>query len=186
MRILLLCDRESAYGSNLRDVLRNRLEDAGHDVTAVTLNRENVKPCLGCFGCWTKTPGRCAITGDDANNIAEKQIRSDAVVLLTRITYGGFSADLKSFLDRSIQNIASDFEVYQGEMRHKMRYERFPIWVAAGYGDVSEEERQAFVHLARRNALNMRPAHSLALTMDGVGAIEKTTHSILAFLEAGV
>ena len=184
MRILMLCDRESTSGANLRDAFQNLLADAGHDVTAVTLNREKIKPCLGCFGCWIKTPGRCVITDDGANSIAEKQMRSDAVVLLSKITFGGFSADIKSYLDRSIQNILSDFEVYKGEMRHEMRYKRFPICIAVGYGDVSGTEQQTFAHLAQRNALNMRPADFLALTMQSSGTIEKAGHRILELLEA--
>ena len=123
------------------------------------------------------------ITDDNANHIAEKLINSGAVVLLTKITFGGFSADIKSFLDRSIQNIASDFEVYKGEMRHEKRYGRFPIWIAAGYGDVSDAERQTFAHLAQRNALKMRPKSLLALTIQGSEALEKASRSILESLE---
>ena len=182
MNVLLLCDRESA-GNGLRGSFWDLLANAGHDVTAVTLSREEIKPCLGCFGCWVKTPGQCVI-GDEANSIAEKQMRSDAVMLLSKITYGGFSADVKSFLDRSIQNIAADFEVYKGEMRHKMRYARLPIFIVVGYGDASEPERQAFIRLAQRNALNMRPASLLALTTQSDGTIDETRRPILELLEA--
>ena len=183
MKILLLCDRESAK-NDLRATFYDLLADAGHTVTVLTLNREEFKPCLGCFGCWVKTPGQCVITEDDANSVSEKLMRSDAVVLLTKITFGGFSADVKSFLDRAIQNIAADFEVYKGEMRHEMRYERFPIYIAVGYGDVSGSEQQTFINLAQRNALNMRPANLLALTTQSGDTFEKTSHSILKLLEA--
>ncbi|MCL1808524.1 MAG: NAD(P)H-dependent oxidoreductase [Clostridiales bacterium] len=186
MKILMLCDRESALTGNLQDGFQNLLADAGHDVTSVTLSREELKPCLGCFGCWVKTPGRCVAQNDGANCIAEKQMNSDAVLLLTKITYGGFSADIKSYLDRSIQNIASDFEVYKGEMRHKMRYKRFPAWVAVGYGDASEAERQTFAHLTQRNALNMRPDKFLSLTIKSDGTHEEAGRSILEFLEEGI
>ena len=186
MKILLLCDRESTSSNNLRVTFETLLSDAGHDVTPVTLSSEILRPCLGCFGCWIKTPGQCVITNDDVNSIAQKQMRSAAVVLLTKITFGGFSADIKSYLDRSIQNISPDFEVYQGEMRHKMRYERFPIWIAVGYGDVSDAERQTFDHLARRNALNMRPTNLLALTIKSDGTFQKARQSILELLEASV
>ena len=182
MKLLLLCDRESV-GNGLRGSYLDLLANAGHDVATVTLSREEIKPCLGCFGCWIKTPGQCVI-GDEANSIAEKQMRSDVVVLLSKITFGGFSADVKSYLDRSIQNIASDFEVYKGEMRHKMRYARFPVNIVVGYGDASEPEQQTFIHLAQRNALNMRPANLLALITQSGGTIEKTCRPILELLEA--
>ena len=183
MKVLLLCDRESVSG-NLQETLQALLVNAGHVVTAMTLNREHLKPCVGCFGCWVKTPGQCVITDDDANSIAKMQMRADAVVLLSRIVYGGFSADIKSYLDRSVQNIAFDFEVYKGEMRHEMRYDRFPITIAVGYGDVSEAEQQSFTHLLQCNALNMRPAGLLALTLQGDNTLEQAGHSILQLLEA--
>ena len=184
-KILLLCDRESAAGSNLRDAVLSLLTDAGHKVTPITLDHRDLHPCIGCFSCWTKTPGECATTRDGANSIARELMCSDAVVLLSRITYGGYSADIKSFLDRSIQNIASDFEVYKGEMRHKMRYSSFPLWIAVGYGDASEAEQQTFACMVQRNALNVRPKDHLVLTIQDRGELEEAAQPILRLLGAG-
>ena len=190
MKILLLCDRASGGADNgapvgdLRGALIDLLTDAGHEVETVTLNWENTKPCVGCFGCWLKTPGKCVISNDGANETAAAHIRSGAIVALTEITFGGFSADIKSYLDRSIQNIAADFEVYKGEMRHKMRYDSFPIWAAVGYGDVSDAERRTFAELAQRNSLNMRPKDFLALTVNENAPIDEAGRAILKLLEA--
>ena len=126
MKVLLLCDRESAGDIHLRDAIKNLLDGAGHDVTAVTLSREDIKPCMGCAGCWVKTPGRCVITRDGANGIAESLIRSDAVVLLSKITFGGFSADVKSFLDRSVQNVSYGFDKFS-EIILKYHRERMAV-----------------------------------------------------------
>ena len=183
MKILMLCDRESASGDNLRDALNMLLADAGHEVEAVTLNRELLKPCRGCFGCWVKTPGCCVITDDNANNIAEKQMSSDVVVLLSKITFGGFSADIKSYLDRAIQNIGADFEIYKGEMRHEKRYENFPVLIAVGYGDAGEPEKQTFTRLIQRNALNMRPKKFSALMVNNSETLKRAARSVLEILE---
>jgi len=125
-----------------------------------------LQPCIGCFGCWVKTPGQCVITNDSANNIASEQVNADALILLSEITFGGFSGEVKSFLDRSIQNILPLFELYKGEMHHPKRYEHTPVWIAIGYGDVCEAEKQIFQRLADRNALNKRPDRYLALTVE--------------------
>jgi multimeric flavodoxin WrbA len=139
----------------------------GHTVTMLTLNREEIKPCLGCFGCWVKTPGMCLITNDTANQTASKVINTQGVVLLSEITYGGYSADIKAFLDRSVQNILPYFEIYKGEMHHEPRYERFPVWISVGYSETNEAERQTFVQLADRNALNFRPTAYVSITING-------------------
>lgn len=33
-------------------------------VEEIQVNRLNIKPCLGCFSCWNKTPGQCCIQDD--------------------------------------------------------------------------------------------------------------------------
>jgi len=186
MKIFLLCDRKGDGPENpIRGALMDLLTQAGHDVESVTLSRQEVMPCTSCFGCWFKTPGRCVITKDGANSVAMKQVQADAFVLLSQVTYGGFSADIKAFIDRSIQVIMPFFEIYKGEMRHVMRYERLPIWVAVGYGDVCDEEKQTFIRLADRNALNFRSQKHLALTVRDSGELIQEGQSILKTLEVG-
>ena len=34
----------------------------------INLLNKNISNCIGCFGCWTKTPGKCIIR-DDATEI---------------------------------------------------------------------------------------------------------------------
>ncbi|MGI6085336.1 MAG: flavodoxin family protein [Acetivibrionales bacterium] len=165
MKVLILCDRESVTDRGFNLGLRSEeiLKQVGCEVQRIVLSSDEIKSCIGCFGCWVKTPGLCVITNDCANDISRELMRSDAVVLLTRITYGGFSPDSKAFLDRSIQNVLPYFEIYRDEMRHKMRYGRFPWWIAVGYGDSSEGELEIFRGLSERNALNLRPQKHFCL-----------------------
>lgn len=180
MKVLLLCDRGSGQ---LREPLRNALSAAGHEVNLINLNREEIKPCIGCFGCWLKTPGICVQTRDEANAVARQEIQAGAVILLSEITFGGYSADIKAFLDRSIQNILPYFEIIDDEMHHEMRYERFPVWIAIGYGNVSPEEKLSFLELAERNAINMRPQKHLAIALDGADTLPGAERTILQELE---
>ncbi len=182
MQILLLRDRKSAE-NGLGEALEALLARAGYDVAPFTLNREEIAPCTGCFNCWLKTPGECAVKSDGINDIAREAMRAHAVVLLSEITFGGFSADIKAFLDRSVQNILPFMEVYEGEVHHPMRYERFPVWVAAGYGGESAQ-RETFRRLARRNALNMRPERYLALTVGDIEELAQNEQALLSVLEA--
>ena len=81
----------------------------------------SIKPCVGCFGCWVKTPGECVIK-DGYGRMGEKIHRADEVVVLSRFTYGGFSSFIKNVFDRSIGWVLPFFELYEGEMHHKQRY----------------------------------------------------------------
>ena len=184
MNILLLCDRKSACGDvQISAAMQSILASPGHNVETVVLKREELAPCIGCYCCWLKTPGKCAVTNDAANDIASKEVNADAVVLLSQITYGGFSADIKAFLDRSIQNILPFFEIYKGEMHHPKRYERFPAWIAVGYGNVSDAEKQTFNKLAERNALNLRPAGHFSFCVNDSEQLSREAGSILKALE---
>lgn len=80
-----------------------------------------ISPCVGCFGCWVKTPCRCVIK-DGYDNMGELIHRAEEVVIMSRYTYGGFSSFVKNVLDRSIGYILPFFRIYKGEMHHKPRY----------------------------------------------------------------
>lgn len=68
-----------------------------------------VKPCGGCFGCWLKTPGKCVIN-DRCTDIPEKLSECNEFVIVTPITYGGYSAAVKAVIDRSIPYILAVFQ----------------------------------------------------------------------------
>jgi len=180
MKAVLLCDRESlSYdGLNLSSKIESIVEKSNIEVELITLNGDEIKPCFGCFKCWVKTPGLCIMTSDCANTVARKEIQSDFMIILSKIEYGAHSHDIKSFLDRSIPNLAPFFEIVKGEMRHKMRYERFPIIITIGYGDFTDQECQTFINLAERNALNMQPPKHFVFTMQNINEIDKIAQSL--------
>ena len=187
MNILLLCECKSSGDEiQIRSIVQDILEREGHSVQIIILNSKELKPCVACLGCWLKTPGQCIITDDAVNSTAFHGMNADAVVLLSEITYGGFSADIKAFLDRSIQNILPYFVSYKGETHHPMRYKRFPIWIAVGYGDVSDAEKRTFTVLAERHALNMRAARHLAVTVHNNDELVREARNILKTLGVGV
>ena len=159
MKVLVLSDRESSLygGLDIRSQVRAAVAEAGSEADIIDVKGDEINPCLGCFHCWVKTPGLCIQTSDCANAVAGKEIRSDVVIFLSKITYGGYSYDMKSFLDRSIPNLSPFFEIVKGEMHHKMRYERFPYMITIGNGACTEQERKTFIELTERNARNMRP-----------------------------
>ena len=85
--------------------------------------REGVVPSEG--------PGRRR-THDAGPDVARTFINSDVVYLLTPVTFGGYSSELKKALDRII-GLASPFFVrIDGEFHHKTRYERYPRLVVIG------------------------------------------------------
>lgn len=175
MKILVLSDQK-AEKLGLTDILINILSN--HQTECYILDHKQFGPCIGCYGCWVKTPGICVFKDDKANEICDKEINCDAVVLLNEITYGGYSADIKAFLDRMISNISPFFELVNKEMHHKKRYERFPDWIAVGYGDPTEEERRIFNELNQRNAINLGTENHQAIIVKDKEELVKAKETI--------
>lgn len=152
-----------AMHSLLIDLLRPR----GYHVHSFVLREQKIAYCLGCFECWTKTPGLCRID-DTGREIADAIIHSDLVIYLTPITFGGYSSELKKAIDRSICLILPFFTNIDGEVHHKARYDHYPAIIGVGLLPHPDPTQAAlFAKVLERNAINMHaPAHA-ALVIDG-------------------
>ena len=163
MRALILNGGRAGEGSDeiVQTAARHELESSGWEVEPLVLRDIRIRPCLGCFGCWTQTPGVC-LQDDFAHDIAAKFIRSDLAVLLTPVTFGGYSYELKKALDRCICLISPLFRRIDGQMRHEPRYDRYPRLMGIGVmPHPNHESEEIFKALVGRNATNMHsPAHA--------------------------
>jgi len=142
--------------------LSREYQAQGACVTTWRLRDHKAAYCLGCFECWTHSPGLCRID-DDMRAVAASIIQSDLQVNVTPVTFGGYSSEIKKVLDRSICLVMPFFERVDGEVHHKQRYERFPRLRAVGVLPGPDPAQEAiFQQLVARNAINMRsPAHSV-------------------------
>ncbi len=110
-------------------------------------------PCQGCFGCWTKHPAACFMK-DKLQQVCRMIGQAGELVVITKNLYGGYSADIKNVLDRSI-GTSTPFSTYRGrQMHHTLRYGKHDLWKVIVYGDITENEKETFRYLAQRNALN--------------------------------
>lgn len=149
MNILLLCDEGRDGLRGAESGLGSWAASKGHSLTTLYASELNLKPCLGCFACWTKTPGLCAIKGDDGERFLKAFIGSDLFVLLGETPYGSFSPRIKRALDRIIPSLHPYFRIYRGEMHHVQRYSRDRRVLLARRGDSSQLEQATFRQLGR-------------------------------------
>jgi len=155
----LILDGATEQGPPTRragDAASTALREMGWDVDRLLLSEIDIAPCLGCFGCWMKTPGVCVI--DDAGrDIARRIVDCDLLIFLTPVTFGGYSWQLKKAIDRSIPNILPFFRRVNGEVHHVKRYARYPRLLGLGVvprGPVDPDEEELFETMVRRNAIN--------------------------------
>ena len=114
----------------------------------------DIHHCIGCFGCWVKTPGKCVIhDGYESTGIAMGKCTE--LIFISHCCYGGFSPFVKTVQDRAISYIHPDFVFRKGEMHHKRRYENVISLSVYFYGEnITEAEKKTARRIAEANADN--------------------------------
>lgn len=120
----------------------------------VDLSGLKIANCVGCFGCWTKTPGKCVIR-DDAVKVYPLIAKSEQVLYVSRIRYGGYDTVMKTMLERAIPVQQAFIRVLHGETHHVQRAVVPKKATILAYGSTSPEEEELFRRLVARNANNM-------------------------------
>lgn len=124
------------------------------DVHVVDLSSLKITNCVGCFGCWVKTPGKCVIR-DDATKVYPLIAKSDSVIYVSHIRYGGYDTIMKTMLERAIPIQKAFIRLHHGETHHVQREVVEKDAVIIAYGVRSKEEQELFTRLVKRNAENM-------------------------------
>ncbi len=94
----------------------------------VRLGDQSITPCIGCWNCWVKTPGRCVMK-DQMTEFYPNYVNSDTVILLMDTAQGFISHQAKAFLDRTIPHYHPYIEIVDGECHHVARYNGYPNMV---------------------------------------------------------
>lgn len=61
----------------------------------------DIKPCLGCFVCWNKTPGSCCLH-DDMAGVIDRILWADCVIWSFPLYYFSVPGLLKTLIDRQL------------------------------------------------------------------------------------
>ena len=92
-------------------------ESAGAQTETVYVAKQKIKYCVGCFSCWFKHPGKC-IHDDDMLMIRKKIKAADIIVFGCPVYFDGFTAQMKTMLDRLIAGGSPFIENRDGHARH--------------------------------------------------------------------
>ncbi|MGL5417589.1 MAG: flavodoxin family protein [Clostridium sp.] len=120
----------------------------------INLEKLKISNCVGCFGCWTKTPGKCVIR-DDAVKVYPIIAKSEEVIYVSKIKYGCYDVPMKTMLERTIPTQQAFIRLLNDEAHHVQRTVAMKNAVIIAYGNIEKEEQKIFENLVARNAHNM-------------------------------
>ncbi len=103
MKVLVINGSPKAGKSNTLKIAK-AFVNGFPDNTAVeyaNLIEMNIKPCMGCFSCWSKTPGKCVIK-DDMDFLYDKIKSADIIIESFPLYFFGMPSVLKAMTDRCL------------------------------------------------------------------------------------
>jgi multimeric flavodoxin WrbA len=147
---------ENIVFDNYLNELSNYLQQQNHQSVVFILRDMNIKPCIGCFDCWIKTPGIC-VSKDDSPEIIRNYINSDFVLFASPVIMGFTSALLKKAQEKILPIGHPYFRLLNGETHHIKRYEKYPSigLLLDKNKETDNEDINIISDIYKRNAINL-------------------------------
>jgi multimeric flavodoxin WrbA len=149
-------DYQNELFQELYQSVLDYLQDKQFESKTFNIGRNDLNYCMGCFGCWVKKPGECVIN-DMIADINHSFVSSEAVIYISPVIFGQFSASIKSAIDRWLPNMLPFFATRaDGSTMHPPRYTDYPAQVMIGYADdLSPEDAQLFTDIIKKHRNNV-------------------------------
>jgi len=130
VNILVLNGSPKEEKSNTYQLTKSFLEGMAEggetlETREMAVNRLNIRPCLGCFSCWSKTPGKCCMI-DDMAGVIENMLWADVTVWSFPLYYFSVPGPLKNLMDRQLPMVLPFMAKDGGETgsgSHPTRYD---------------------------------------------------------------
>ena len=144
MKILTVNSSPRTGAGSISELLLNHLvqgmQKAGAEVCSVNLREKTIRPCQGCFTCWTKTPGRCIQMDDMTRELLPKLPTSDLIVYATPLYFSTMNAAMSIFRERMLPLSKPFMEKRGGKRAFSQRHKLPPVvWLSAcAVAEISE------------------------------------------------
>lgn len=97
--ILSSSPRRGGNSDTLCDEFMRGAKESGNQVEKIFLKDKHINYCTGCSVC--SMHGKPCPQKDDANEIVEKMIAADSIVMATPVYFYTMSAQMKTLIDRT-------------------------------------------------------------------------------------
>ncbi len=111
--------RKSSASYRLARHFSAGLKRAGVETDEVMLADYKINHCIGCYTCWTKTPGEC-VHRDDMIKLLPK-FQTDLMVFAVPLYVYGVPGKVKDFIDRQLPLLEPFLKEHNGVTSHPRR-----------------------------------------------------------------
>lgn len=126
MKVLAINSSPRSGKQSKTELMLNNLvrgmRDAGAEVEVVALREKKIENCIGCFTCWTNTPGTCIHQDDMTNEVFPKWQEADLVIYATPLYHYTMTGTMKTFIERTLPGLEPFFDLGPKRMFHPPRY----------------------------------------------------------------
>lgn len=151
----------------IHDIEKDKFESLFQNIdktSTVIFDNGNIKNCVGCFGCWIKTPGKCVIK-DGYDNLGELFSKADRIIVISKCCFGGYSPFVKNVFDRSISYLLPFFKIINNETHHKARYNASFFYSVNFYGEnISDKEKETAVNMIKAESVNFHSDYEITFS----------------------
>ena len=149
MKLLALLGypRQNGHTARLTELFLKGAANAGAEIHRANLATLDIRPCLGCYRCWTKTPGQC-VQQDDMAGLLARFLEADLALIASPIYAFSVSSYVKHFMERTLAILSPGAEMGENGIDRNR-------WRHAGRGP----KRMAAILVAgKKSLLSVQPA----------------------------
>ncbi len=99
MKIIVINGSPKGEKSDCLKMTKAFLNGMNEKAEIIDTMKPLIKPCLGCYSCWTATPGKC-VQKDGMEEILAKISEADLVIWSTPLYSYSFPSNCKAIIDR--------------------------------------------------------------------------------------
>ena len=106
----------------LLDALVEGMREAGAEVETIHLRQKKINNCMGCFTCWSKSPGICVHKDDMTRELFPKWLEADIAVYATPLYHFTVNASMKAFIERTLPILEPFIHRLDAKSFHPLRH----------------------------------------------------------------
>lgn len=93
--------RQKGNTAMLLDVVLMELQKEGIETEKIQLGGKQIHGCIACMKCFETQNRHCAVDNDILNEIVEKMIDSDGIIIGSPTYFSNVSTEVKALIDRA-------------------------------------------------------------------------------------